>query len=542
MAESLEKHDTKPFWRYIKSQKQDNCGIAPLKSETSGTLHSDSLSKAEILNDQFTSVFTNDVDDPNSGSVLEGPPLPPIDDISFEVKGIEKLLKNLNVKKAGGPDNIGCKILRELATELAPILTKIFQLSFDSGELPLIWKNANVAPVFKKGPVCISSNYRPISLTSIPCKLMEHVIAHQIRSHLDYHNAITNLQHGFRSKFSCDTQLLLTIQDIFIQRSKPHSQIDIGVLDFSKAFDVVPHKRLLSKLRLYGIEGKCANWVNSFLSGRTQQVVVDGATSKTSPVTSGVPQGTILGPLLFLIFINDITSVVDPDTQLRLFADDCLIYRSIRSFDDQLQLQRDLNSLAQWSHQWGMSFNASKCKIISTTNHQSPHIHFYHLNGVVLNYVEAIKYLGILIHDSLHFDPHIRDIVSRANSRLGFLRRNLRGSPKELKRLAFISLVRSGLEYGSVLWDPHLAATKRSIELVQNNAMRWICNLPPWDRTHIKQLLADTGLDTVEQRRRDARVTMLYKIVHGKVAITPADFGLESADRRTRASHRHWQI
>ena len=241
LAESLEKHDTKPFWRYIKSQKQDNCGIAPLKSETSGTLHSDSLSKAEILNDQFTSVFTNDVDDPNSGSVLEGPPLPPIDDISFEVKGIEKLLKNLNVKKAGGPDNIGCKILRELATELAPILTKIFQLSFDSGELPLIWKNANVAPVFKKGPVCISSNYRPISLTSIPCKLMEHVIAYQIRSHLDYHNAITNLQHGFRSKFSCDTQLLLTIQDIFIQRSKPHSQIDIGVLDFSKAFDVVPH-------------------------------------------------------------------------------------------------------------------------------------------------------------------------------------------------------------------------------------------------------------------------------------------------------------
>ena len=159
---------------------------------------------------------------------------------------------------------------------------------------------------------------------------MEHVIAHQIRSHLDRHGALTNLQHGFRSKFSCDTQLLLTNQDILIQRSAPHSQIDIGVLDFSKAFDVVPHKRLLSKLRTYGIDGKYSKWINSFLSDRTQQVVVDGATSTTTPVTSGVPQGTVLGPLLFLIFSNDITSVVDPKTQLRLFADDCLIYRSIR--------------------------------------------------------------------------------------------------------------------------------------------------------------------------------------------------------------------
>ena len=412
-------------------------------------------------------------------------------------------------------------------------------MSFDSGKLPLIWKNANVAPVFKKGPVCLPSNYRPVSLTSVPCKLMEHVLAHEIRAHLDYHHALTNVQHGFRSKFSCDTQLLLTFQDILTRRNTPHSQIDIGVLDFSKAFDVVPHKRLLSKLRHYGIEGKCANWVNSFLSGRNQEVVVDGAASKTTPVTSGLPQCTVLGPLLFLIFINDITSVVDPDTQLRLFADDCLIYRSIKTFEDQLQLQRDLDSLTQWSHQWGMSFNPSKCKIISTANHQSPFIYFYQLNKVVLNYVEAIKYLGRLIHDSLHFDPHIRDIVSRANSKLGFLRRNLRGSPRELKRLAYISLVRSGLEYGSVLWDPHTARTKRSIELVQNNAMRWICSLPPWDRTHIKQLLADTGLDSLEIRRRDARVTMLYKIVNGIVAITPEDFGLEPADRRTRPSHRH---
>ena len=137
-------------------------------------------------------------------------------------------------------------------------MTHIFQISYDKGELPACWKNANVAPIYKKGPVYDPANYRPVSLTCITCKLMEHVIAHHMREHLDCHNVLTPLQHGFRSLFSCETQLLLTIQDLIERRDPVKSQIDIGVLDFSKAFDVVPHNRLLSKLRLMGIDGKCA--------------------------------------------------------------------------------------------------------------------------------------------------------------------------------------------------------------------------------------------------------------------------------------------
>ena len=539
IAEGLEKNDSKPFWRYIKSQRQDNCGVAPLKSKTSNDLISDNSSKAKILNSQFCSVFTSDQNDPNSDTVLEGPSIPSIGDIVFMVPGIEKLLRNLNPKKAGGPDNVGCRILKELACELAPVLTHIFQISYDKGELPACWKNANVAPIYKKGPVYDPANYRPVSLTCITCKLMEHVIAHHMREHLDCHKVLTPLQHGFRSLFSCETQLLLTIQDLIERRDPVKSQIDIGVLDFSKAFDVVPHNRLLSKLRLMGIDGKCARWVKSFLSDRSQQVVVDGAVSQSAPVISGVPQGTIMGPLLFLCFINDITTVVDPGTQMRLFADDCLIYRNIYSINDQIQLQKDLDALFNWGMQWGMRFNPSKCNILSSFNCSTPLVKFYQINNTIIHHVEKTKYLGILIHKSLEFDHHIQNMVSRANGKLGFLKRNLRGCPSALKRSAYVGLVRSGLEYGAVIWDPHNDNQKKAIELVQNKAMRWIKDLPPYDRSHIEDLLRDTGLRSLEQRRRDARLTMLYKMVHGLVALTPEELGLVQTNRRPRAGEAH---
>jgi len=157
----------------------------------------------------------------------------------------------------------------------------------------------------------------------------------------------------------------------------------------------------------------------------------------------------------------------------------------------------------------------------------------------VLQHVEVAKYLGIFIQNTLCFDRHVQDVTSRANSRLGFLKRNLKGVPSALKRTAYVSLVRSGLEYGAAVWDPFTHDQKRKVELVQNRAMRWICDLPPFDRSSISTLLKDTHLDTLESRRRDARLTLMFKVVHGHVAIAPGHLGLESADGRTRASHGH---
>ena len=190
-----------------------------------------------------------------------------------------------------------------------------------------------------------AENYRPISLTCIPCKILEHILCSHIRSHLDERGALSPANHGFRKYFSCETQLALTVQDLVDRRDKPRTQIDVGVLDFSKAFDKVPHKRLMNKLRLYGIDGNIARWIQAFLSNRTQRVVVDGCKSESAEVKSGVPQGTVMGPLLFLLFINDLPSVVDPATTVRLFADDCLIYRTIKNVQDQLQFQADQDAL-----------------------------------------------------------------------------------------------------------------------------------------------------------------------------------------------------
>ncbi len=537
LTESLEKNDSKPFWRYIKAQRQENCGIAPLKDK--GQLHPDACKKAEILNKQFTSVFTSDKQDMHASTVIEGPSIPSISDITVSSTGVAKMLNNLNVKKACGPDYLACRLLKELAEELAPIYADIFQCSLDTGELPSVWKTANVVPIYKKGPVSEAANYRPVSLTCIPCKMLEHILCTHIRSHLQRFGALTPLNHGFRAKHSCDTQLVLTIQDLLEKADQAHSRIDVAVLDFSKAFDKVPHARLMSKLRLLGIDGKVSSWIEAFLTNRTQKVCVDGHLSGSSDVLSGVPQGTILGPLLFLCFINDLPAVVDPNTQIRLFADDCLAYRTISCSEDQCAFQRDLNSLTTWGHQWGMHFNVSKCNIMCISSQAEPCVSFYEMNGKILEQVDTAKYLGISLQATLEFARHIEETVSKANKKLGFLKRNLKDCPASMRKMAYTSLVRSGLEYGSVVWDPHLATHRKSLEQVQNRAIRWIMGIRPRQRCSVTSLRKELDMLTLEDRRLHHRLVLFHKVVNGEVAITPDDLGLQRADSRTRAAHRH---
>ena len=181
---------------------------------------------------------------------------------------------------------------------------------------------------------------------------------------------------------------------------------------------------------------------------------MDGHLFTKADVKSGVTQGTILGPLLFLCFINDLPSVVHPDTQVRLFADDCLVYRVIGSTEDQLKFQEDLHSLATWGLQWGMRFNTDKCHILTVSASAQPLSKLYEIDGSFLQHVDTATYLGIIIHRTLEFADHITEAVSTANKMLGFLKRNLKGCPSELKKTAYISLIRSGLEYGATIWDP----------------------------------------------------------------------------------------
>jgi hypothetical protein len=285
------------------------------------------------------------------------------------------------------------------------------------------------------------SNYGPISLTSVVCKLLEHVIHRHIMFHLERYNILSDSQHGFRKKRGCDTQLLITVNKIAksIEKGK---QIDGVLLDFSKAFDQVPHQRLLLKLKHYGITGNILTWISTFLTTRSQKVVLEGVSSTSANVISGVPQGTVLGPLLFLLYVNDIPSYVS--SQTRLFADDGLLYREINTTSDAASLQKDLDSFCIWEKEWEMKFNVDKCFIVHMTTKKKPKIHNY--NGKPLLATDNHPYLGLILSSDCKWSSHINKVTTSAKQTIGVIRRNFKSCSREVKSKLYQSLVRPKME------------------------------------------------------------------------------------------------
>ena len=264
-----------------------------------------------------------------------------------------------------------------MSSEIAPSLTLIYQASLEQSVLPQDWKNALVVPIYKKGSRVHPSNYRLISLTCIVCKILEHIISTSIYQHLQENHIICRQQHGFCKWCSCETQLISTVHD-FATTLNNGGEVHAILLDLSKAFDTVPQNKLSHKLSSYGICGQLLNWINAFLSDRKQQVVLNGETSQPQSVISGVPQGSALGPLLFLCYINDIPTVVK--SNIKLYADDALLYRNINSEEDITILQQDLNSLSQWAKKWQMNFNPCKCECLRISNKSNLPNLTYHID------------------------------------------------------------------------------------------------------------------------------------------------------------------
>ena len=431
-------------------------------------------------------------------------------------EGVLKLLLDLKENKASGPDNIPPRVLKVAAEPISHCLQLMFTASLHTGTVPNDWKQANITPVFKKGERFKASNYRPVSLTCICSKMMEHVIVSQMMRHFDEHSILVDCQHGFRKRRSCETQLLSLTQELH-EHLEGKGQIDMVVLDFSKAFDKVPHQRLMAKLWNYGIRGRTHAWIKSFLLGRTQRVVVDGEVSDWVSVESGVPQGTVLGPVLFLAFINDLPEAVR--SKVRLFADDCVMYQAIKTDADCTALQEDLNNLEEWENKWCMSFNAAKCSSITITRKFKKKIHQYSLHNQVLERVNSATYLGVELSSNLTWAAHINKTCHKANRQLSFIRRNLPIHSTHVKGTAYKGLVRPILEYCSSVWDPHhIEKYRYQLEMVQRRAARF--TLRRYRRlSSVSDMLKQLQWETLVDRRRRSRLVMFYKIQHQLVCV-----------------------
>ena len=513
----------KKFWSYIKGKNCDSNGVAPLKAND-GITYSDKQMRANILNYQFSSVFNQSE---NITTIKDKGPSPyaAMPQINITIPTVFKLLKNLNVHKATGPDNVSTRLLKTVAAQISPSLTTFFQASLNQGRLPKQWKQANVVPIFKKGEKSCAANYRPVSLTSVCCKVLEHILSSSIMKHLKQHNILTDAQHGFRKERSCETQLILTLHDL-ARSIDNNEQMDVILLDFSKAFDKVPHERLLHKTKHYGIQDNTLAWLRDFLSGRSQKVLVEGMESSIAPVLSGVPQGSVLGPLMFLIYINDLPEYIESST-VRLFADDCVVYRKIKNQADGNILQEDLNRLQQWERDWLMDFHPQKCQLLRVTNKKKQVQTEYKIHGHTLENVEGAKYLGITIDRGLNWNNHICNITKKANSTKAFLQRNLNQCPTKTKAACYEYLVRPLLEYACTLWDPWSKKNINQLEAVQRRSARFAMG----DHSRyssVTAMLKELRWTTLVERRTRFKAVMLYRIVNHQVAIRTEDYLIPS--------------
>jgi len=519
----------KKFFQHIKSLRRDSKEIPTLEKD--GKAYSTDFAKANVLNQYFYSVFTQDdsTTPPEMGNIL----YPDMSTIEVDTAGIAKLLLEIDPYKATGPDKIPPRLLKELSYEISPCLSLVFRASLKQAVLPSDWKTALVTPLFKKGSRCNPCNYRPISLTSVCCKVLEHIIYSSIMSHLTTFNIISECQYGFRAKRSAELQLIRTIHD-FAFNLNNKVQTDVIMLDFCKAFDKVSHRFLLHKLHYYGVRGPVLQWISAFLNGRTQSVVYNGSTSTPVNVTSGVPQGTVLGPLLFLVYINDLPDRIV--SSCSLFADDCLLYRKIYNKADQEVLQQDLQYLQEWADKWLMTFNVNKCEILQISlNHSIMH-YSYLLYDQPLKLVNEARYLGIMIDSKLNFNTQVHLVCKKANNALSFLKRNLYSCQREVKAEAYQIYVRPILEYATCAWAPHTQSNIDKLEAVQRRAARFVTG----DfrlTSSVTQMLTNLKWDSLNHRRNVSKLQMMYKIIHEIVDLTLPDY--ITLNRRVTRGHEY---
>lgn len=452
----------KVFWSYSKSLRKTNC--IPKVMHLDDISANDGEHIANIFSKYFSSVYTNSESSTNDyvPSITEHNQSN-LGKIHISADEIKCFLSKIDSSKGPGPDNIPPFFVSCCTDSLCLPLFIIFNASLTTGTFPDLWKKAHVVPVFKSGDQSLIKNYRPISILSCFAKVFESLIYKNIFSH--FKPLLCTRQHGFVPQRSINSNLLefcTYVCNSFNERL----QVDAIYTDFQKAFDKVNHSILLKKLEQIGIHGDLLRWVKSYLYNRTQLVLINGYKSSPIVVTSGVPQGSNLGPLLFLIFINDLGSKLNCDYDF--FADDLKIFRKIKSVSDHQLLQNDLDTLNNWCTVNDMHLNIEKCYILNFTRNRIIKDFSYVINNIILKKVSSIRDLGITLDSKFIFDKHINDIKCKSLKMMGFIHRICKPfkDPQSILTL-YNALIRSKLEYGSTIWNPHYCKYENIVESVK---------------------------------------------------------------------------
>lgn len=514
------KTDPKYFYNYSSQKIKCKSGIGPLLQND--TLHYDDKSMADILQQQFCSVFSDPENPDKEIYNIEAAYDKPLTEVNITLKDIDKALKEVKPHSSSTNDDMPAILIKQCSATINYPLLLIWSQSLNTGYIHPQYKQQIITPLHKKESRAVPENYRPICPTSHTSKTCERIVRDKIVDHLVRNNLICKHQHGFRKGHSCLTQLLNHI-NIVILNFINNKDTDCIYLDYAKAFDKVDHELLLHKLQCYGIQGSLLNWIKSFLTKRYQTVSVNGTHSYKSEVKSGVPQGTVLGPILFLVYINDIDKCIK-HSFISCFADDTRVSKGISASADVNSLQEDLDSIIQWTAKNNMSLHEKKfqyvnhncgdSKLLEELPFTSELFQYNTPSGILLPPIDSVRDLGIKVTANLSWSPHIRNIVDDANRMAAWILSVFSTRDSEVMITLYKSLIRPRVEYSCPLWDPKKIGDIALIEQVQRQFTSRIKDIQ--DLSYHERL-AKLKLMSLQRRRERYSILHLHKIIYNNV-------------------------
>lgn len=501
---------SRDWWKTLKTfiNTNEKPSVPPLKDND--IIYTNENKKANLLNYYFKA--QTQLDDNGKAlphiNIVNQNELSSIETTPDEVKTI---LKSLKLGKSSGPDNLNNYILKACVNELAEPLSKLFNASLSKNTIPEIWKEANVTPVFKKDDPSDVKNYRPISLLSTLGKALEKIVHKHVFNFFTNNDVITSLQSGFVPGDSTVNQLV-DIYNTFSKALDNGLEVRAIFCDISKAFDRVWHRGLLLKLQSVGITGSILNWFQNYLSNRKQRVVLPGGSSEWVDITAGVPQGSILGPLLFLVYINDIVN--DINSTIRLFADDTSLYIIVDSPQEASdKLNQDLVKIDAWADKWLVSFNPNKTESMILTRKTNKPLHPpVIMQNQNIKQVDSHKHLGVVLESNCHWQKNIELITSKAWQRIHIMRKLKFLLDRKALETIYTAFIRPILEYADIVWCNISKYQEDELEKIQLEAARIVTGTTKL--VSLQNLYIETGWETLNSRRQQHRLTLFYKMIH----------------------------